>query len=112
MSVSSDGSVLATLAELDEYTLRLANLDTAEDRCSTLWKRGRGKRFSFIRPWAKREFVLDAKGKKLDYKAPAGDADGDTRGTMILDANSAVKPLSASNSKVSSVGVGWGGDGE
>ncbi|GMI17878.1 hypothetical protein TrLO_g1373 [Triparma laevis f. longispina] len=99
MSVSSDGSVLATLAELDEYTLRLANLDTAEDRCSTLWKRGRGKRFSFIRPWAKREFVLDAKGKKLDYKAPAGDADGDTRGTMILDANSAVKPLSASNSK-------------
>mmetsp|Transcript_25401 Transcript_25401/g.47737 ORF Transcript_25401/g.47737 Transcript_25401/m.47737 type:complete len:491 (-) Transcript_25401:780-2252(-) len=99
MSVS-DGSVIDTpLAELDEYTLRLANLDAPEDRCSTLWKRGRGKRFSFIRPWAKREFVLDAKGKKLDYKAPAGDANGDTRGIMILDANSSVKPLSASNSK-------------
>eukprot|EP00518_Triparma_eleuthera_P020287 CAMPEP_0197552450 /NCGR_PEP_ID=MMETSP1320-20131121/5926_1 /TAXON_ID=91990 /ORGANISM="Bolidomonas sp., Strain RCC2347" /LENGTH=468 /DNA_ID=CAMNT_0043113029 /DNA_START=244 /DNA_END=1646 /DNA_ORIENTATION=+ len=99
MSVSSDGSVLQSLADLDEYTLRLASLGSAEDRFGTLWKRGRGKRYSFIRPWAKREFVLDAKGKKLDYKAPAGDANGDTRGTLILDANSSVKPLSASNSK-------------
>ena len=45
MSVSSDGSVLQSLADLDEYTLRLANLGSAEDRFGTLWKRGRGKRY-------------------------------------------------------------------
>ena len=45
MSVNSDSSALQTIAELDEYTLRLASLGAAEDRFGTLWKRGRGKRY-------------------------------------------------------------------
>jgi len=96
MSVSSDGSILEQLSDLDMYVHRLADLPLPTDRSGTMWKRGRGQHFSFIRPWAKREFVLDASSKKFEYRLP-GDGtlaggQGAVKGSVILDASSSVKP--------------------
>eukprot|EP00520_Triparma_pacifica_P003791 CAMPEP_0118658652 /NCGR_PEP_ID=MMETSP0785-20121206/14686_1 /TAXON_ID=91992 /ORGANISM="Bolidomonas pacifica, Strain CCMP 1866" /LENGTH=479 /DNA_ID=CAMNT_0006551691 /DNA_START=126 /DNA_END=1562 /DNA_ORIENTATION=+ len=99
MSITDDSSILSSLADLDEFTLRLASYPDPSDRSGVMWKRGRGKKFSFIRPWAKRLFVLDCKGKKIEYKAPHDSDEPDKRGQIILDGGAAVKPLSSSNSK-------------
>jgi len=86
---------VASMASLDAYTLRLACLPAPFDRVGTLWKRGRGKRFSFIRPWVQREIVLDCDSRRLFYKSPAGDPDGVVRGSVLLDANSSVHKIPA-----------------
>ena len=99
MSISDDSSIISRLSNLDEFTLRLASCPDPADRTGTMWKRGRGKKFSFIRPWAKRLFVLDCEGRKLEYKAPHDSVEPDKKGHVILDGGASVKPLSSSNSK-------------
>ena len=84
---------VVSMVSLDAYSLRLASLPSPSCMNGTLWKRGRGKRFSFLRPWVQREIVLDCDTRRLFYKAPAGESDGTTRGSILLDANSSVHKL-------------------
>ncbi|GMI35955.1 hypothetical protein TrRE_jg2322 [Triparma retinervis] len=99
MSVSDDSSILSSISNLDQFTLRLASCPDPTDRTGTMWKRGRGKKFSFIRPWARRVFVLDCSKRKLEYKGPHDSDEPDKKGQVILDGGASVKPLSSSNSK-------------